>query len=86
MRSLADLMVSKRRPPFAMDNAFLFPTWGGRGLRRWTWCGRTVYDGPAKGGVRAVPAFSSFFIRYRNGTAMPICLPAEAMVKFERES
>ena len=52
--------------------------------------GKAVYGGPAKGGVGAIPGVASFYIPFRNdkgeeGLVMPVCLPSEAMQRFEKE-
>ncbi|KAM0837092.1 hypothetical protein ACQ4PT_061887 [Festuca glaucescens] len=88
MRSVANLMVRRRRPHFTVVNAYLVSDVSKVGF--WDidfgW-GRPVYAGPAKGGVGIV----SFFIPFNNvtgenGVMVPVCLPGPvAMNKFVEE-
>ncbi|RAL42862.1 hypothetical protein DM860_009369 [Cuscuta australis] len=86
MRSVADLMVAKGRPHFAVARTYLVSDLkrAGFGEVDFGW-GRPAYGGPAKGGVGAIPGLSSFYIPSKNGTVVPVSLPASAMETFVRE-
>ena len=52
--------------------------------------GAPVYGGPAKGGEGPFPGVTNYFSRSKNGkgeegTVVPICLPKDAMEKFQLE-
>ncbi|KAL5714125.1 hypothetical protein ACHQM5_016128 [Ranunculus cassubicifolius] len=88
MRSLADLMVTKSRPHFAVVGAYLVSDLSRAGFEEidFGW-GKPVYGGPAKGGVGAIPGVASFYIpmqnrKGENGLVVPICLPGPAMERF----
>jgi benzyl alcohol O-benzoyltransferase len=88
MRSVADLMVLKGRPHFAVVRAYLVSdvTRAGFGDVDFGW-GKAIYGGPAKGGVGPIPGMASFFIPFtnakgENGIVVPVCLPGPAMEKF----
>uniref|UniRef100_A0ACD5X607 Uncharacterized protein n=1 Tax=Avena sativa TaxID=4498 RepID=A0ACD5X607_AVESA len=92
MRSVADLMVRRRRPHFTVERAYVVSDVSKVGF--WDidfgW-GRALYAGPAKGGVGAIPGVASFFIAFKNvkgesGVVVPVCLPGPvAMDKFVEE-
>lgn len=91
MQSLADLMVIRGRPHFAVVRSYLVSdvTQAGFGDVDFGW-GKAVYGGPAKGGVGAIPGVASFYIPFRNtkgenGIVVPVCLPANAMDVFVKE-
>lgn len=91
MRSLADLLVIRDRPYFAVVRAFVVSDVTHVGFTEvdFGW-GKAAYGGLAKGGVGSVPGLASFYIRYKNskgedGTVFPICLPAPAMKRFGEE-
>ncbi|KAJ0080343.1 hypothetical protein Patl1_23669 [Pistacia atlantica] len=91
MRSVADLMVIKGRPHFAVVRSYLVSdlTRAGFGDVDFGW-GKAAYGGAAKGGVGAIPGVASFYIPFRNkkgedGIVVPLCLPAPAMVRFVKE-
>ncbi|KAG5596756.1 hypothetical protein H5410_037988 [Solanum commersonii] len=91
MKSVADLMVIKGRPHFAVVRTFLMSdvTRAGFGEVDFGW-GKAVYGGPAKGGVGPFPGMASFYIPFRNkngknGIVVPMCLPAFAMEIFVKE-
>ncbi|KAM3317890.1 hypothetical protein ACQJBY_035547 [Aegilops geniculata] len=92
IRSVANLMVLRGRPHFAVANAYLVSDVSKSGLRDldFGW-GKPVYAGPAKGGVGAIPGVASFFIASKNikgedGVVVPICLPGPAIMdKFVEE-
>ncbi|GFS45755.1 HXXXD-type acyl-transferase family protein [Actinidia rufa] len=91
MRSLADLMVTRGRPHFAVVRSYLVSdvTRAGFGDVDFGW-GKAAYGGPAKGGVGAIPGVASFYIPFTNkkgesGIVVPICLPAPAMDRFMTE-
>jgi benzyl alcohol O-benzoyltransferase len=88
MRSVADHMVLKGRPHFAVVRAYFVSDLTRAGLRDvdYGW-GKAVYGGPAKGGVEAILGMSSLFIPFtnakgENGIVVPVCLPRPAMEKF----
>lgn len=91
MKSIADLMVIKGRPHFAVVRTYLVSdvTRAGFDDVDFGW-GKPVYGGPAKGGVGAIPGVASFYIPFVNskgekGMVVPICLPASAMERFVNE-
>jgi hypothetical protein len=88
VRSVASLMVRHGRPHFAVANAYLVSDVSKVGFRDldYGW-GKSVYAGPAKGGVGVVPGVASFLIAVKNamgedGIAVPVCLPGPAMEEF----
>ncbi|KAL2925136.1 Benzyl alcohol O-benzoyltransferase [Bienertia sinuspersici] len=91
MRSVADLMVLKGRPHFTVVRTFLVSdvTRAGFADLDFGW-GPSVYGGPAKGGVGAIPGVASFYIPFHNtkgekGIMVPMCLPGNAMEIFVKE-
>lgn len=84
MRSVADLMVMKNRPHFALNNTFLVSnvTRTGFGDVDLGW-GKAVYTG-------LLPGMASFYVPFKNkkgenGILVPICLPSFVMKRFVRE-
>ncbi|KAJ6853227.1 putative benzyl alcohol O-benzoyltransferase [Iris pallida] len=86
MRSVADLMVARGRPHFAVVRSYLVSdvTRAGFGDVDFGW-GKAVYGGPAMGGVGAIPGVASFYIPFRDGIVVPVCLPGPAMKRFEED-
>ncbi|XP_074583048.1 benzyl alcohol O-benzoyltransferase-like [Curcuma longa] len=82
MRSLADLMVLRGRPHFTVVRSYLVSDVTRAGFEDvdFGW-GKAAYGGPAKGGVGAIPGVASFYIPFRNGIVVPVCLPGPAMDK-----
>ncbi|GKV07657.1 hypothetical protein SLEP1_g19404 [Rubroshorea leprosula] len=88
MKSVADLMVIRGRPPFIMDGTFLVSDVTRAGLIDvdFGW-GKAVYAGVAAIGGKLMPWVISFFMWFKNkrgeeGIVVPICLPTLAMDKF----
>ncbi|KAF8085438.1 hypothetical protein N665_0667s0034 [Sinapis alba] len=89
MRSLADLMVTKGRPKFSTDGAYLISdvrNFADIDLGVW---GKPVYGGIGKAGVMDSLG-SSFYVSAENrkgerGILVPVCLPEKAMQKFVEE-
>lgn len=94
MKSMADLMVLKGRPPFTMNGAprvyFVSDnTRAGFAEVDFGW-GTAVYCGPAAAGLDALPGVLSFYVAFKNekgekGTVVPMCLPKDAMDRFKVE-
>ncbi|KAL0287058.1 UNVERIFIED_CONTAM: Benzyl alcohol O-benzoyltransferase [Sesamum angustifolium] len=91
IKSVADLMVIKGRPHFAVVRTYVVSDVTHSGLKDidYGW-GTTVYGGPAKAGVGVIPGLTSFYIPSKNnkgerGIVVPICLPANAMEVFVKE-
>ncbi|KAF8719307.1 hypothetical protein HU200_024006 [Digitaria exilis] len=91
IRSVADLMVLRGRPHFAVARAYLVTDVTKTGLGDLVFgLGQPVYGGPAMGGVGAIPRVSSFLVKGKNamdedGVVAPVCLPAPAMDRFAEE-
>ncbi|CAN6811536.1 unnamed protein product [Brassica oleracea] len=89
MRSLADLMVTKGRPKFLADGAYLISdvrNFADIDLGVW---GKPVYGGIGKAGVMDSLG-SSFYVSAENregerGILVPVCLPEKAMQRFVEE-
>ncbi|KAL0463040.1 UNVERIFIED_CONTAM: Benzyl alcohol O-benzoyltransferase [Sesamum latifolium] len=91
IKSVADLMVIRGRPHFAVVRTYIVSDVTHSGLDDidYGW-GTAVYGGPAKGGVGVIPGLTSFYIPFKNdkgerGIVVPICLPANAMEVFVKE-
>ncbi|GJM91148.1 hypothetical protein PR202_ga07495 [Eleusine coracana subsp. coracana] len=90
-RTVADLMVLRRRPHFAVAHAYLVSDvtkvgFGGLDF----WWGEPAYGGPAKGSVGPVRGIASFLIAMKgadgeHGVVVPMCLPGPAMDRFAEE-
>ncbi|RDX96302.1 13-hydroxylupanine O-tigloyltransferase, partial [Mucuna pruriens] len=90
VHSVADLMAIKGRPCFTMLGSFMVSDLTKSGLTdiNYGW-GRPLYSGLAKGGLGDFPGLS-FYVPYINskgekGRVVPICLPEDAMERFEKE-
>ncbi|CAH2072512.1 unnamed protein product [Thlaspi arvense] len=89
MRSLADLMVTKGRPRFSTDGAYLISdvrNFADINLGVW---GKPVYGGIGTAGVTDFPG-SSFYVSFEKrkgerGIVVPVCLPEKAMQRFVEE-
>ncbi|KAM7489536.1 hypothetical protein LguiB_027020 [Lonicera macranthoides] len=88
VRSVADLMVTRGRPPIHITGSWLVSDNTGAGYRDvdFGW-GKAVYGGLAMGQVGDIPGFSNFYMEFRNNkgenvVVVPICLPAAAMERF----
>ncbi|KAL0287060.1 UNVERIFIED_CONTAM: Benzyl alcohol O-benzoyltransferase [Sesamum angustifolium] len=91
IKSVADLMVIRGRPHFAVVQTYIVSDVTHLGLEdiEYGW-GKAVYSGPAKGGVGVILGLTSFYIPFKNkkgerGIIVPICLPANAMKVFVKE-
>ncbi|KAL6606767.1 hypothetical protein ACP70R_042420 [Stipagrostis hirtigluma subsp. patula] len=89
--SVADLMVLTGRPLFALPRTYIVSDVSHAGFKSvdFGW-GEAVYGGPAKGGEGPLPGVTNYFTRAKNGkgeegTVVPICLPKDAMEKFQLE-
>jgi hypothetical protein len=89
--SVADLMVLTGRPLFALSRTYIVSDVSHAGFKSVDFGWReAVYGGPAKGGEGPVPGVANYFLRSKNGkgeevTVVPICLPKDAMEKFQLE-
>ncbi|XP_016169574.1 13-hydroxylupanine O-tigloyltransferase-like [Arachis ipaensis] len=90
VHSTADLMAIKGRPLFSLTGSFIVSDITKSGIRDvdYGW-GKPLYSGPDKAGVDNIPGLS-FYVPYTNakgehGRLVLICLPEEAMKRFENE-
>ena len=90
VHSVVDLMAIKGRPCFTRTGSFMVSDLTKSGSKDvdYGW-GKAVYFGLAKAGLGENPGVS-FYVPYTNskgeqGRVVPICLPAEAMERFEKE-
>ncbi|XP_061350570.1 13-hydroxylupanine O-tigloyltransferase-like [Gastrolobium bilobum] len=90
VHSVADLMVTKGRPCFTTLGSFMVSDLTKAAFRdvNFGW-GKAVYAGLAKGGLGNIPGVS-FYLPFTNskgeqGRVVPICLPVDAMERFEKE-
>ncbi|KAH7687109.1 Benzyl alcohol O-benzoyltransferase protein [Dioscorea alata] len=85
LQSVADLMVLRGRPHFTIANSYLVSDLTRAGLENvdFGW-GKAVYGSVAKGGIGDIPLVS-FYIPFRNGIVVPVCLPSTAMDRFVKE-
>ncbi|KAJ1260981.1 hypothetical protein BS78_10G273200 [Paspalum vaginatum] len=91
LQSVADLMVLEGRPLFALSRTYIVSDISHAGFKSidFGW-GEAVYGGPAKGGEGPLPGVTNYFSRAKNGKGdecimVPICLPKDAMDKFQLE-
>jgi hypothetical protein len=84
-------MVLRDRPLFALARTYIVSDVSHAGFKSvdFGW-GEPVYGGPAKGGEGPLPGVTNYFSRSKNGkgeegTVVPICLPKDAMDKFQLE-
>lgn len=91
LQSVADLMVLRGRPLFALSRTYIVSDVSHAGFKSvdFGW-GEAVYGGPAKGGEGPLPGVTNYFSRSKNvkgeeGTVVPVCLPVDAMEKFQLE-
>ncbi|ESQ41747.1 hypothetical protein EUTSA_v10013454mg [Eutrema salsugineum] len=89
MRSLADLMVTKGRPRFSIDGAYLISDVRNFADIQFGVWGKPVYGGIGTAGVVDFPG-SSFYVSFENskgerGIVVPVCLPEKAMKRFVEE-
>ena len=82
MRSVADLMVLRGRPHFTKVRSYVVSdvTRARAGDVDFGW-GKAVYAGP----VGEIPGVGSFYIPFRDGIVVPVCLPGPAMERFVEE-
>ncbi|RYR58244.1 hypothetical protein HN51_008095 [Arachis hypogaea] len=90
VHSTADLMAIKGRPPLFLTGSFIMSDIIKSGITDvdYGW-GKPLYSGPDKAGMDDIPGLS-FHIPYTNskgehGRLVLICLPEEAMKRFENE-
>lgn len=85
LQSVADLMVLRGRPHFTIAKSYLVSDLTRAGLENvdFGW-GKAVYGSVAKGGIGDIPLVS-FYIPFRNGIVVPVCLPSTAMDRFVNE-
>ncbi|KAL1356111.1 hypothetical protein AAHE18_05G159400 [Arachis hypogaea] len=90
VHSTADLMAIKGRPALSLTGSFIVSDITKSEIRDvdYGW-GKPLYIGPDKAGIDDVPGLS-YFIPYTNskgeyGRVVLICLPEEAMKRFEKE-
>ncbi|KAM0935269.1 putative benzyl alcohol O-benzoyltransferase [Dioscorea sansibarensis] len=85
LQSVADLMVLRGRPHFTIAGSYLVSDVTRAGIENvdFGW-GKADYGGPAKGGIGDIPLVS-FYIPFRNGIVVPVCLPSAAMDRFAKE-
>ncbi|KAM7507329.1 hypothetical protein LguiA_017782 [Lonicera macranthoides] len=88
VRSVADLMVTRGRPPLQAAGSWLVSDFTRVGLRDvdFGW-GKAVYGGMATGRVGDIPGLFNLFVPFRdnkgeNVVVVPLCLPAAAMERF----
>ena len=91
MKSVADMMVTKGRPHFAVVRSYLVSDLTRVGFYDvdFGW-GKVVYGGAAKGDVGATSGVGSFYIPFRNekgedGIVVTFCLSTVAMEIFVKE-
>uniref|UniRef100_A0A0E0AE82 Uncharacterized protein n=1 Tax=Oryza glumipatula TaxID=40148 RepID=A0A0E0AE82_9ORYZ len=91
LQSVADLMVVAGRPLFALSRTYIVSDVSHAGFKSvdFGW-GEAVYGGPAKGGEGPLLGVTNYFSRSKNGkgeqsVVVPICLPKDAMDKFQLE-
>uniref|UniRef100_J3MHJ2 Benzyl alcohol O-benzoyltransferase n=1 Tax=Oryza brachyantha TaxID=4533 RepID=J3MHJ2_ORYBR len=91
LQSVADLMVVAGRPPFVMSRTYLVSDVSHAGFKSvdFGW-GEAVYGGPAKVGEGPFVGVTNYFSRAKNSegeqsVVVPICLPKDAMDKFQLE-
>ncbi|KAJ9559248.1 hypothetical protein OSB04_013862 [Centaurea solstitialis] len=91
MKSLADLMVIKGRPYFAVVGTYVISdvTRARFDEVDFGW-GKAAYGGPARGGVVGIPTLITWYIPCINhngesGIVVPVCLPNAAMEIFIEE-
>ncbi|PWA85549.1 benzyl alcohol O-benzoyltransferase [Artemisia annua] len=91
MRSIADLMVIKRRPRLTKVRSYSISNLTHAGFEDidFGW-GKAIYAGPSEGIAGDPPGRTSFYIPFYNtvgegGVLVPICLPSVAMNKFVNE-
>ncbi|GJN34753.1 hypothetical protein PR202_gb23448 [Eleusine coracana subsp. coracana] len=84
-------MVLTGRPLFTLTRTYIVSNLSHAGFKSmdFGW-GEAVYGGPAKGGEGPFPGVANYFSRCTNdkgeeGTVVPICLPKDAMQKFQLE-
>uniref|UniRef100_A0ACD5WPS8 Uncharacterized protein n=1 Tax=Avena sativa TaxID=4498 RepID=A0ACD5WPS8_AVESA len=87
--SVADLMVLRGRPLFTLLRTFIVSDVRHVGFNTldFGW-GQAIFAGPAKCGEGPFPGVTTYFSMSKNGkgeegTAVPICLPKDAMEKFK---
>ncbi|MED6171317.1 hypothetical protein PIB30_039670 [Stylosanthes scabra] len=90
VHSTADLMATKGRPPFSLRRSFIVSNLSKLELSDvdYGW-GKPLYFGPEEAGIHDIPGLC-YYLPYTNskgehGTVVLICLPEDAMKRFENE-
>lgn len=86
VKSVVNLLVIRDRPVYRTDRIFMVSDLGRLAMDEldFGW-GKAAYAGMAKAGPYGVPGLGTWFIPFKNGTIVPLCLPPLAMDKFRKE-
>lgn len=86
VKSVVNLLVIRNRPVYRTDRVLVVSDLGRLAMDEldFGW-GKAAYAGMAKAAPYGVPELGTWFIPFKNGTIVPLCLPPRAMDKFRRE-